>query len=251
MTKTISAELKTTMDAVKVLAFDLDGTLAESKQPIPDEIAAEINRLLDKYVVAIVTGGKLEQVQRQVVAKLSNPVGLEVFSCSGATYDIYGLMGLVNIYEHLIKDADRWEIQSQIETAARELGYWVEVTHGNAFEFRGSQLTWSACGQLAAVDVKSGYDPTGEKRKAIIDRLNLPNFDVRLGGMTSIDVSLKGRDKGYAVKVLTNSGYKLDEIVYFGDQFGPSGNDLPVKKAGVLCYQVNNWGDTLRWLADF
>jgi HAD superfamily hydrolase (TIGR01484 family) len=239
------------MDAVKVIAFDLDGTLAESKQVIPDEIATHLNRLLDNYVVAIITGGTLEQVQRQVVSKLSNPVGLEVFSCSGATYHIYGLDGLVQIYEHLIKEDDRREIQSQIESAARKLGHWVEVTHGNAFEFRGSQLTWSACGQLAAVDVKAGYDPTGEKRKAIISQLNLSNFDVRLGGMTSIDVSGKGRDKGYAVKVLTSSGYKLDDIVYFGDQFGPSGNDLPVKKAGVLCYQVNNWGDTLKWLADF
>lgn len=239
------------MDVVKVLAFDLDGTLAESKQIIPDKIAAELNRLLDSYTVAIVTGGNIEQVQRQVVSKLANPTGLEVFSCSGATYHIYGLNGITEIYEHMIKDDDRWEIQAQIEAAARKLGYWVEVTHGNAFEFRGSQLTWSACGQLAAVDVKSGYDPTGEKRKAIIAELNLPGFDVRLGGMTSIDVSLKGYDKGYAMEVLTKSGYKLDEIIYFGDQFGPSGNDLPVRKAGVLCYTVKNWGETLKWLRDF
>jgi len=240
------------MDAVKVLAFDLDGTLAESKQPIPAKIAKELDRLMNDYQVAIVTGGTLEQVQRQVVQNLVTPVGLEVFSCSGATYHIYGMDGTPQpIYEHIIKDADRWEIQSQIEAAARKLGYWVEVTHGNAFEFRGSQLTWSACGQLAAVEVKSGFDPDGSKRKAIIAELNLPGFDIRLGGMTSIDVSLKGYDKGYAMEVLTKSGYKLDEIIYFGDQFGPSGNDLPVRKAGVLCYTVKNWGETLKWLRDF
>lgn len=240
------------MDAVKVLAFDLDGTLAESKQPISMKIAKELDRLMNDYTVVIVTGGTLEQVKKQVVQNLVTPVGLEVFSCSGATYHIYGLDGTAQlIYEHMIKDDDRWEIQSQIEAAARKLGYWVEVTHGNAFEFRGSQLTWSACGQLAAVEVKSGYDPTGEKRKAIIGELNLPGFDVRLGGMTSIDVSLKGYDKAYAMEVLTKSGYKLDEIIYFGDQFGPSGNDLPVRKAGVLCYTVKNWGETLKWLRDF
>jgi phosphomannomutase len=239
------------MDAVKVLAFDLDGTLAESKQIIPDKIAAKLNKLLDSYTVAIVTGGTFEQVQKQVVSKLDNPVGLEVFSCSGATYHIYGMDGLVKIYEHMIKDDDRWEIQSQIEAAARKLGYWIDITHGNAFEFRGSQFTWSACGQLAAVEVKSGYDPTGAKRKAIIEQLNLPGFDIRIGGMTSIDVSIKGYDKGYAMEVLTKSGYKLDDIIYFGDQFGPDGNDLPVRKAGVLCYTVKNWGETLKWLQDF
>lgn len=240
------------MDAVKVLAFDLDGTLAESKQPIPAEIAKELDRLMNDYTVVIVTGGTLEQVKKQVVQNLVNPVGLEVFSCSGATYHIYGLDGTPQpIYEHMIHDVARWNIQKQITKAARKLGHWVEVTHGNAFEFRGSQLTWSACGQLAAVEVKSGYDPTGEKRKAIISELDLPGFDVRLGGMTSIDVSIKGYDKGYAMEVLTKSGYKLDEIIYFGDQFGPSGNDLPVRKAGVLCYTVKNWGETLKWLQDF
>jgi phosphomannomutase len=240
------------MDAVKVLAFDLDGTLAESKQPIPKKIAKELDRLMNDYTVVIITGGNLEQVQRQVVQNLVTPVGLEVFSCSGATYHIYGLDGTPQpIYEHMIKDDDRWEIQRQIETVARSIGYWQEVTHGNAFEFRGSQLTWSALGQLAAVDVKSGYDPDGYKRKAIISGLHLPGFDVRIGGSTSIDVTLKGYDKAYAIEVLTKSGYKLDEIIYFGDQFGPGGNDLPVRKSGVLCYTVKNWGETLKWLQDF
>jgi phosphomannomutase len=240
------------MDAVKVLAFDLDGTLADSKQPIPNKIAKELNRLMNDYTVVIVTGGKLEQVQKQVVENLVTPVGLEVFSCSGATYHIYGIDGTPQeIYEHKIKDPHRWVIQKQITKAARKLGYWQEVTHGNAFEFRGSQLTWSALGQLAAVDIKSGFDPDGSKRKAIIAELDLPGCDVRLGGSTSIDVTIKGYDKAYAIEVLTKSGYKLDEIIYFGDQFGPGGNDLPVRKSGVLCYTVKSWGDTLKWLAGF
>jgi HAD superfamily hydrolase (TIGR01484 family) len=239
------------MDAAKVLAFDLDGTLAESKQAIPKKIANELNRLLDSYTVAIITGGTLQQVQKQVVQFLDNPTGLEVFSCSGSTYHIYGVNGVEEIYEHKIKDADRWEIQSQIETAARKLGHWQEVTHGNAFEYRGSQLTWSAMGQLAAVEVKAGFDPDGSKRKAIISELNLVGFDVRLGGSTSIDVTLAGYDKAYAIEVLGKSGFKLDDIIYFGDQFGPGGNDLPVRRTGVLCYQVKNWGETLKWLRDF
>jgi len=239
------------MDAVKVLAFDLDGTLADSKQPIPKKIAKELERLMSNYTVVIITGGKQEQAQSQVADRLQNEIGLEVFSCSGATYHIYDWTGPKKIYEHMIKDADRWEIQSQIEAAARKLGHWQEVTHGNAFEFRGSQLTWSAMGQLAAVEVKSGFDPDGSKRKAIIAELNLVGFDVRLGGSTSIDVTLKGYDKAYAIEVLTKSGYKLDEIIYFGDQFGPGGNDLPVRKSGVLCYTVKSWGETLKWLRDF
>lgn len=239
------------MGVVKCLAFDLDGTLADSKQPISKKMAKELGRLMNDYTVAVITGGKQEQVQVQVANRLENEVGLEVFSCSGATYHIYDWNGPQKIYEYDIKYDDVLEIQSQIEKVARELGFWVEVTHGPSFEYRGSQLTWSACGQLAAVEVKSGYDPDGSRRKAIIERLNLVGFTARIGGMSSIDVSLSGFDKSYAIQTLLKSGYTADEIIYFGDQFGEDGNDSPVKMTGVRCVEVKNWGETLKWLQDF
>lgn len=240
------------MGVVSCLAFDLDGTLADSKQPIPDEIVAELERLLPQYTIAIVTGGKFEQVHYQVAQRLNHPAGLEVFSCSGATYHIYNIEGQpVHIYEHNISAADEMEIQSQIESVAKRLGYWQDITVGPAFEFRGSQVTWSACGQRAPLSIKEAFDSNGEKRRRIIAELDLPGFDARLGGTSSIDVSVSGFDKAYAINVLLKSGFSVDEIVYFGDKLTESGNDYPVTKTGVRCIGVQDWGATLKWLQSF
>jgi len=43
------------MEKKKIICFDLDGTLAPSKQRIDDEMAELINSLIKKYYIAIVT----------------------------------------------------------------------------------------------------------------------------------------------------------------------------------------------------
>ena len=44
----------------KVIAFDLDDTLAISKGMITDEMGAALVDLLEKYDVCIISGGKYE-----------------------------------------------------------------------------------------------------------------------------------------------------------------------------------------------
>lgn len=240
------------MAEVKCLAFDLDGTLADSKQPIPDEIAAELERLASNYIIAIITGGTFEQVHYQVAQRLNHSAGLEVFSCSGAAYHIYNENGEpVHIYEHTIAHADEWDIRDQIERVAKQFGYWQDITVGPAFDFRGSQLTWSACGQLAPLSLKESFDVSGEKRRKIIAELDIPGFEARVGGTNSIDVSISGYDKAYAIEVLLKSGLTTKDIVFFGDRLTESGNDYPVTKTGVRCIGVQNWGETLKWLQSF
>lgn len=43
------------MQKKKIICFDLDGTLAPSKQRIDDEMAELINQLLEKYHVSVIT----------------------------------------------------------------------------------------------------------------------------------------------------------------------------------------------------
>ncbi len=54
----------------KVIAFDLDGTLAESKSPLPDRIAELLNQLLYKFEVCVISGGKFEQFEKQLLSNL-------------------------------------------------------------------------------------------------------------------------------------------------------------------------------------
>src|SRR5438552_7250247 len=54
----------------KVIAFDLDGTLAASKSPITDRMSELLSRLLEKYQVCIMSGGKFEQFEKQLLSNL-------------------------------------------------------------------------------------------------------------------------------------------------------------------------------------
>jgi phosphomannomutase len=54
----------------RLVAYDLDGTLAESKQPIDPETAALLARLTNVTVVAVISGGDWPQFAQQLVGKL-------------------------------------------------------------------------------------------------------------------------------------------------------------------------------------
>ena len=70
----------------------------------------------------------------------------------------------------------------------------VDKVWGEVIEDRGSQITFSALGQQAPLDEKKQWDPDFTKRKrmkAMLDKL-IPEFSVRLGGSTSVDVTKHG-----------------------------------------------------------
>ena len=54
----------------KLIAFDLDDTLAVTKSPMTDKMGVLLVQLLEKYEVCIISGGKFEQFQMQVVDRL-------------------------------------------------------------------------------------------------------------------------------------------------------------------------------------
>ena len=60
----------------KVIAFDLDGTLAPSKSPLPDKIGELLTVLLERFQICVISGGKFEQFEKQLLNNLhvSNPV---------------------------------------------------------------------------------------------------------------------------------------------------------------------------------
>ena len=54
----------------KLIVFDLDGTLAESKSPLDSEMAELLHDLLGVVKVAVISGGDWPQFEKQVVSKL-------------------------------------------------------------------------------------------------------------------------------------------------------------------------------------
>jgi hydroxymethylpyrimidine pyrophosphatase-like HAD family hydrolase len=104
-------------------------------------------------------------------------------------------------------------------------------------------------GQRAPLEEKTKWDPDFAKRKkikAVLDKL-IPEFSVRLGGATSIDVTKHGIDKAYGIRKLRDTlGIAIKEMIFVGDALFPGGNDYPAEQAGALSIQVKNPHETKR-----
>ena len=120
---------------------------------------------------------------------------------------------------------------------------------GEVIEDRGSQITFSALGQLAPLEEKKKWDPDFAKRTkiaAVLETL-IPEFSVHLGGATSIDITQHGIDKGHGIRKLRDVlRIGIHEMIFVGDALFPGGNDCPAKEAGALSIQVRDPHETKR-----
>jgi HAD superfamily hydrolase (TIGR01484 family) len=236
----------------KLIAFDLDGTLTESKQPLDERTARFITKLAYEYDIAIITGGTMKQIETQVLERIPDWVQtkLHLMSCSGATYEAYGAM----IYKNEIPLIQREVIKSIVKVTAESMGLLEENPAGEIIEDRKAQITFSALGQKAKLEDKSAWDPRGTKRKEMIAALKkaLPDYSIRLGGTSSIDISLLGIDKEFALKQLMKyRKLETSDILYVGDKFRPGENDYPALIAGVTCLRVVQPQDTIERVEKF
>lgn len=64
----------------KLIVFDLDGTLAESKSPLDTEMSTLLGALLGIVKVAVVSGGNWPQFEKQLLSNLPHDAHLKNLS---------------------------------------------------------------------------------------------------------------------------------------------------------------------------
>jgi phosphomannomutase len=235
----------------KLIVFDLDGTLAESKASVDAEMATLLDSLLQIVKVSVISGGAWEQFEKQVLAHLSNDERLKNLSllptCGTKFYQFEA--GWKLLYSEDFTDAEKKKIIDSLNQAISASDCKVDKVWGEIIEDRGSQITFSGLGQQAPLDEKKKWDPDFAKRKgmkAILDKL-IPEFSVRLGGATSVDVTKHGIDKAYGIRKLRDVlGVPIAEMIFVGDAVFPGGNDYPAKEAGALSIEVRDPDETKR-----
>jgi phosphomannomutase len=238
----------------KLIAFDLDDTLAVSKSPIADRMGELLVDLLDHYDVCIISGGKYEQFQKQVVERLEAPVHklsrMHLMPTCGTRYYRYNELGneWEIQYAEDLSDDEKKEIIKVTETLAKEQGLWPENPYGEVIEDRNSQISISMLGQQAPAEKKYEWvEKNNDKRLALRAAIaeQLPQFEVRAGGSTTIDITRIGIDKAYGMhKLIDAIDISKDEILFIGDKLQEGGNDYPVKAMGIDCIEVERWEDT-------
>ncbi|MDO4242625.1 MAG: HAD hydrolase family protein [Actinomyces sp.] len=248
-----------------LVAFDLDDTLAPSKSRIPEPMARALRALLDVVPVCIISGGQILQFRDQVLAHLGASdeelSRLHLMPTCGTRYYVHAGAGRGSdevpgwdlVYANDLSPEQVQECFAVVEARARDLGLWEERTWGPILEDRGSQITFSALGQEAPLEAKKAWDPSGSKKSRLRDAVAplLPELEVRSGGSTSIDITLKGVDKAYGMRRLAEvTGIGLDDMLFVGDRLDPAGNDYPVKALGLRCHAVEGWQDTAAFVSE-
>lgn len=238
----------------RLIAFDLDGTLAESKQPLSAEMAAALAALLRIAEVAIISGGDWPQFEKQIVDRLAAGTrreGLWLMPATGTK--LYRFEnGWRTVYAELFDAEEKQRIRAAFDDALAGAGFANERIWGEQLQDRGSQFTFSALGQDAPLAAKEKWDPDRAKRTALQADLRgrLPGLSIKLGGTTSIDVTRAGVDKAYALRRLTQeSGIPIAEMLFFGDAIYPGGNDLPACDTGIDAIRVRDPAESLTCIA--
>ena len=237
-----------------LVAFDLDGTLAESKQPLQEPMGEALANLLDVAHVAVISGGDWPQFEKQVASRLperADRTKLWLMPTTGTK--LYRFDGEWRaVYAELFEEDEKQKILKAFDESLEATGFVPEKTWGERIEDRGSQITFSALGQEAPIDAKHSWDPDFAKRKVIQAdlRQRLPGLSINMGGATSIDITREGVDKAYGLKKLNEaSGIALDKMMFIGDAIFPGGNDYPAEQLGLDVVKVKNVDGTLAAIA--
>ncbi|HEU4421916.1 MAG TPA: HAD-IIB family hydrolase [Pilimelia sp.] len=237
------------------MVFDLDDTLSISKSRIDPRMAAALARLAALVDVCIISGGRIEQFDAQVLQHVEFDAEsrrrVHLMPTCGTRYYRWIDGGWGEVYAENFTDADKRRVVAALAEAAQDLGLWEPNPWGERIEDRGSQVTFSALGQSAPPAAKYAWDPDGSKKQRLRAAVaaRLPDLEVRSGGSTSIDVTRKGIDKAYGLRRLMESlGVTLDQVLFVGDRLDEGGNDYPVKAMGIPCVAVTCWEDTAEYV---
>ena len=157
----------------RLVAFDLDDTLAPSKSAMPPAMATALRRLLDVVPVCIISGGQVGQFRDQVLARLDADADelsrLHLMPTCGTRYYTYDS-------SQPAQGGDAWKLVYANDLTPEQIRTGFEIVEaqarrlwGEILEDRGSQITFSALGQDAPLEAKRAWDPTGEKKAALRD----------------------------------------------------------------------------------
>lgn len=253
-----------------IIVFDVDGTITESSKEILDENAITLNKLKEKYDIAVCGGGTLDKILIQMNGKIDFH---HYFSECGCVYykpvlytnikkNIFAINNsinnkkseLIHIYSNNIRNHETY---NKINLLVKEcLHFFSKVNYtltGHFIDLRIGIIYVSCIGMQATEEERNYFKKINENeciRKELIDilkekakQLEIENkVSITYGGTVGIAIYPLEYDK---IQILDTLRETYDEIIYFGDKYEKDGNDHNIICSDIVKgHKVDNVSET-------
>jgi phosphomannomutase len=214
--------------------FDVDGVLCDAGQPIDSSFKEWFIDWSKDKEYYIITGGERQSTLNQIGSEILNNAKIQ-FHCMGNQVFIEGREYKLNQFE-LKPDELDW-----LNCYIQESRYHTKT--GNHIEQRIGSLNVSVVGRNATINERNDYiewDKKYNERKILAYKFikRFPRFEAYLGGNTSIDICLRGANKGCNIKLVHDN---LHDSYFFGDRCRSGEIDYPILyHFGDRWFQIDN-----------
>ena len=237
---------------MKLILFDLDGTLVKSTKEITNNMILALEYLkISGYKLAIITGANIEKIKKQLKAHIY--LFNYIFSENGVVSYIIDNNEIILLNSKDIKDVISEENIQKVVNHVLKFIIETELPYkrGRFISFRKAMLYCTPIGGDCSVEERYNfikYDKQFQIRKKLIaylkNNLSNLNFECSLGGNIGVCVHPIGWDKSYCLQFIPS---EFKEIYFFGDRCSPEGNDYPLySNSNIKSFKVINYLDTIK-----
>jgi phosphomannomutase len=236
--------------SVKLLLFDVDGTLCPSGQVIEQHMIKCLTEIAQQpnIILGIVGGGIVEKIKWQL--------GEAYFFFKYIFAECGAVMlsdGRVQYEKNMLDHCSRNNLNKILGVALKTISEMPIIFHGGQLDFRKGLIYVSPPGIQATIFERNHFLDLDSKlflRRQLLDKLveadTNNEFDISYGGAVGVAIHPKGWDKS---QVLTFVADLDAEIHYYGDRCELGGNDYAIYSHElVIGHAVKNPDDTIEQL---
>lgn len=224
---------------IRLIAFDLDGTLTQHKTPLTPENRAALSALAERYRLVMAGAGLCRRIFDQMEhfpIDIIGSYGMQFARYDGDTREL-----------RLVLDerapVDRESVERRAALLREKYGF--TVFSGDSVQYHASGcVTIPLLGTAAKQEDKLTFDPDRAKRRRIYAEVCalFADYNVFVGGSSSFDMAPRPYNKYYALdRYCRENGIAHSETVFVGDDYGVGGNDESVFRSDFGFIRVDDY----------